>query len=81
MDLTIKKSSLAFLIKLTTGTLTVSVNILLVKLKQIKTRPAKTRLVKGLKGEGSIESEVASKSSKVGQIPNRTVQSFFGSAL
>jgi hypothetical protein len=64
---------LAPLIKLTTSTLTISVNILLAKLKQVRTRPVKAELVKGLKERGFVESEVAFKGSKVRQVPSKTI--------
>jgi hypothetical protein len=63
------------------STLTVLVNVSFARLKQVKTRPAKARLVKGLKREGFIKSEVAFKSSKVKQVLNKTIQFFFGSVL
>jgi hypothetical protein len=78
MDLTTRRSFLASLIKLTTDTLTVLVNVLLIRLKQVRTRPAKTELVKGLKKRGSVKSEIVFKGSKVRQVSNRTVQFFFG---
>jgi hypothetical protein len=56
---------LAFLIKLTTGILTVLVNVLLARLKQVRTRLIKAGLVKGLRGGGSVKSKVAFKGSKV----------------
>jgi hypothetical protein len=56
-----------------TGMLTGSVNVLLAKLKQVKTRPAKAGLVKGLKREGSIKSKVAFKGNKVRQMPSGTI--------
>jgi hypothetical protein len=71
--LTIRKSFLAFLIKLTTSIFIVSVDILLARLKQVRTRPAKTELVKGLKKKGFIKSEVAFKGGKVRQVLSKTV--------
>jgi hypothetical protein len=71
--LTTKRSFLASLIKLTTGTLIILVNTLFIKLKQVKTRLAKARLVKGLKEERFVKSKVAFKGSKVRQVPNKTV--------
>jgi hypothetical protein len=79
--LTTRRSFLAFLIELTTGTLTVLVDVSLAKLKQVKTRLAKTRLVKGLERRGFIESKVAFKDSKVRQVLSKTVQSFFDFVL
>jgi hypothetical protein len=57
------------LIELTTGTLAVSVDTSLARLA----RPAKAGLVEGLGEGGSVESKVASKGGKVGQVPSRTV--------
>jgi hypothetical protein len=81
MNLITRRSSLAPLIKLTTDTLAVSVDVSLVKLEQVETKPAKVRLVKGLSKGGFIESKVAFKGDKVRQMPGKTVQSLFGSTL
>ena len=75
------RSSLAPSIELTTGAVVIPVNTSLVKLKQVKTRSAKTGLAERPGRGGSLESEVAFKGGKVRQVPDRTILSFFAFML